>query len=478
MDSVAAKRLIDDLIGKTVGGWRILGHLGTGKSAVVFRASRDDEERALKVFDPDLVQRAGKDRQLKRISRELSLKDKLHPNLVRVFDGGECPDTGYFFVVMELIDAPNLAEVLTDIPRDSIRSIIAQVADAARFLETLTPHIAHRDIKPDNIAISRDFSHATLLDLGVILPIDLAEKDPSSDGERRFFVGTLRYSPPEFLIRREEYSVDGWRAISFYQLGAVLYDLIMKARLFEEFADPYARLVMAVQTENPSITAKDVPEELILLANNCLSKNPEIRLRYVTWDDFAVKSTAPSLAMNAKERVRRRLAQGYEAASEEERGEAERERALLRVVQDVQGKLHALIKAGWAGSDMFCPIECYEFPGSKAGHAYVVLRIPPSKKLLIERGLSVCFNVVITDEKSAATEISWIACSCDSPPGFQELESRQSHRVFAGVFQDGVVQVAVMDLLYQLLDIAQGVETSGHSGNLWLELPPERSTNE
>ena len=182
--------------------------------------------------------------------------------------------------------------------------------------------------------------------------------------------------------------------------------------------------------------------------------------------------------MNAKERVRRRLAQGYEAASEEERGEDERERALLRVVQDVQGKLHALIKAGWAVSDMFCPVECHEFPGGKAGHAYVVLRIPPSKKLMIERGLSVCFNVVVTEEKSVATEISWIACSCDSPPTFQELEGRQSHRVFAGVFQDGVVQVAVMDLLYQLLDIAQGVETSGQSGNLWLELPPERSANE
>jgi serine/threonine protein kinase len=224
MDSVAAKRLIDDLTGNTVGGWKILGHLGTGKSAVVFRASRNSEERALKVFDPDLVQRAGRDRQLKRIKRELSLRDKIHPNLVRVFDGGECPDTGYFFIVMDLIDAPNLAEVLMDVPRESIRAIIAQVADAAHFLETLTPHIAHRDIKPDNIAISRDFSHATLLDLGVILPIDLAEKDPSSDGERRFFVGTLRYSPPEFLVRREEHTVDGWRAISFYQLGAHAYE--------------------------------------------------------------------------------------------------------------------------------------------------------------------------------------------------------------------------------------------------------------
>ena len=478
MDSIGAKRLVDDLTGKVVGGWKILGHLGTGKSAVVFRATQDGEERALKVFDPDLVERSGKERQLHRIERELSLKDKLHPNLVRVFDGGECPHTGHLFVVMELIDAPNLAEVLPDIPRESIRPIIAQVADAAHFLENLTPHIAHRDIKPDNIAISRDFSHATLLDLGVILPIDLAEKTPSSDGERRFFVGTLRYSPPEFLVRQEEYSVEGWRAVTFYQLGAVLHDLIMKARIFEEFAEPYPRLVMAVQEENANITAKDVSEELILLAKNCLSKHPDIRLRYVTWDDFAVKSAVPSPAMRAKERVRRRLAQGYEAASETERGEDERSRAILRVVQDVQSRLHALVKAGWAVSDMFCPIECYEFPGTKQGHAYVVLRIPPSKKLMISGGLSVWFSILVTEEKSMAAEIGWVACLCNTPPSFHEVQGRQVRNIFAGVFQEGVVQGAVMDLLYQLLDIAQGVEASGHEGSSWLDLPLERSANE
>lgn len=287
--------------------------MGTGKSAVVFRATRNGEERALKVFDPDLVERGGKERQLKRIDRELSLRDKLHPHLVRVFDGGECFNTGHLFVVMELIDAPNLAEVLNDVPRERIRPIIAQIADAAHFLETLTPHIAHRDIKTDNIAISRDFVHTTLLDLGVILPIDLGESAPSSDGDRRFFVGTLRYSPPEFLVRQEEHSVEGWRAVTFYQLGAVLHDVIMKVRLFESFSEPYARLVMAVREENPDISAKDVSEDLILLAKNCLSKHPEIRLRYVTWDDFTVRSSIPSPALRAKERVRRRLAQGYEA---------------------------------------------------------------------------------------------------------------------------------------------------------------------
>lgn len=471
MDSIGAKHLIDALVGKVIGGWTVVKHLGTGKSAVVFQANRDGEERALKVFDPDLIQRSGKDRQLKRIQRELSLKGHRHPNLVQVFDGGECPTSGHLFVVMELIDAPNLAEVLADVPRDAIRSIVAQVADAAHFLEGLTPNIAHRDIKPDNIAISRDFKHATLLDLGVILAIDLADKAPSSDGERRFFVGTLRYSPPEFLIRREEYSVEGWRAVSFYQLGAVLFDLIMKTRLFEEFAEPYARLVMAVQLEIPSITAKDVTEELILLANNCLSKHPAIRLRYVSWEDFAVKPTVPSAAMNAKERVRRRLAQGYESASEEQRSEDERTRSELRVVQEVQSRLHSLIREGWTQSDMFGPIECHEFPDNKPGHAYIVLRLPPSKKLMIGRGLSVWLRIALAEEKSMATDIGWVACSCESLPSIEEVASRKAQPVFAGVFQDGVVKAAIMDLLYRLLDLAQGFEASGHSGNLWLDLP-------
>jgi serine/threonine protein kinase len=146
----------------------------------------------------------------------LSLRGLHHPHLVEIIDGGECEQSGLIYVVMELIEAPNLATVLSDVPRDRIWPMMAQLATAARFLEE--HQLVHRDIKPDNIAISQDFATCKLLDLGVIRPVGTAEL---TDETQRYFLGTLRYSPPEFLLRNEEDTPEGWRAVTFYQMGAV-----------------------------------------------------------------------------------------------------------------------------------------------------------------------------------------------------------------------------------------------------------------
>ena len=469
MDSISEKRLIAELLNKHVGGWEIHDRLGAGKSAVVFSASKEGATAALKVFDPELVERSGRQQQLKRIGREVSLRDKTHPNLVRILDGGECAETHHLFVAMERIDAPNLAEALQDIPRQAIKPIIAQVAEAARFLESLSPPVAHRDIKPDNIAVSADFQKATLLDLGVILPIDLKDSEPPSDQDRRFFVGTLRYGPPEFLLRKEEYSVEGWRAVTFYQLGAVLYDLIMKERIFEAFAEPYPRLVMAVEHEIPTINSKEVPEELILLAKNCLNKDPAIRLKYLSWGDFELKTSMPTAAMSAKERVRRRLAG---TGTEAERASAERNRLMLRAVQEVQSRLHNLIKSGWASSEMFCPIECIEHSEIEPSKGVVALVVQGAKNLLLAANLRVWFSIRIVDERSLFVEIDYTACLSDMAPSVSEaLNQSRPKSLFAGVFQEGVVQQMVMDLLYQLIDLAQSFsEVQATAESRWLEL--------
>jgi serine/threonine protein kinase len=185
-----------ELIGRRVGGWLIHRFLGAGKSAVVFEAERDRTRGALKLFDPELVERFGKATQLARIERERSLIGKHHLHLVQVLDGGECAESGHLYVAMELIDAPHLGSSLTLVPRDKIATILRQIASAARFLEE--KGLAHRDIKPDNIAILTDFSRAVLLDLGVLRPFG----DSSlTDEDAGVFVGTLRYSSPEFRGR-------------------------------------------------------------------------------------------------------------------------------------------------------------------------------------------------------------------------------------------------------------------------------------
>lgn len=226
----------------TIGGWKISGSFGHGKSAVVLQACRGTEEGAVKVFHSELVERFGKTTQLERVIRECSLIGSAHPHLVRIIDGGECAATGHLYVVMERVPFRSLRNCLLDLPHGAVGRVLSQVASAARFLEDRG--LVHRDIKPENIAITDDYQRAILLDLDVLRPIGLSNL---TDVNQQPFIGTLRYSSPEFLLREEADTVDGWRAVTFYQLGAVLHDLLMKREIFEAWSEPYARLVDAVQ---------------------------------------------------------------------------------------------------------------------------------------------------------------------------------------------------------------------------------------
>jgi len=149
---------------------------------------------ALKIFDPELVERVGTDVQAARIERELALRDKEHPHLVRILDGGQCGRTRLFFVAMEFLLGQPLAKVLQSLPRERIWPLISQVASAARFLEQL--NLVHRDIKPDNVFVNDDLQHACLLDWALFGNW----RTGLTDGGQKPFLGTSQYSSPEFLF--------------------------------------------------------------------------------------------------------------------------------------------------------------------------------------------------------------------------------------------------------------------------------------
>lgn len=299
MDSTQAKALSDSLLGRTVGGWKIEKLYGYGKSAVVMAARRESVDGAVKIFHNELIERFGKDVQLDRISREKSLIGAEHPNLVRILDGGECTQTGHLYVVMEPIAQPNLKECLPTVPQEAIPKLVAQIASAARFLADR--NLVHRDIKPENIAVSEDFAKAILLDLGVIRFFGAADL---TDVDARPFIGTLRYSSPEFLRREEQDTEEGWRALTFYQIGAVLHDLLMRQPLFSDVSEPYALLVKAVESSVPKINGSD--SRLVSLAKHCLIKKPETRLELVTWNDFKeVSASDGSAALEIREQIRK-----------------------------------------------------------------------------------------------------------------------------------------------------------------------------
>lgn len=243
MDFAEAKVFSDSLLRSgIIAGWELLGYLSHGKSAVVMRARRGQMAAVVKVFHPGLVEAYGREAQLIRVSRERDLIGKHHANIVRILDAGTCESTNNLFVVMGVAPGKPLSEVITSIPRANIATLIEQLARAARQLEDWG--LTHRDIKPDNIHISEDLASLMLLDFGVLKPH--GDDSATSLQVSKAFVGTHQYSPPEMIHGREENTLNGWRAITFYQIGAVLHDLITQKPIFEFATIRHADLVTAI----------------------------------------------------------------------------------------------------------------------------------------------------------------------------------------------------------------------------------------
>jgi serine/threonine protein kinase len=458
MDPIRAEQIAQKLIGQKIGAWLIQKHIGQGKSAVVFRAEQNDQRAALKVFDPELVQRFGKDTQLARIDRELNLIGESHENLVKIFDGGECTRSGYLYVAMEFIDAPNLEDSLTLVPRDKITSILKQIAHAARFLEG--KGLAHRDIKPSNIAVLADFSRAVLLDLGVLRPFG----DPSlTDIEAREFVGTLRYSSPEFLIREEEDSMEGWRAITFYQLGAVLHDMIMRRPLFDQFSEPYAMLVEAVKSEKPAIFADDIHPNLILLAQNCLVKSSRPRLSLVSWSDFEFVPDTRKSAESARERVQKR---SLLTRTESNVAEISDRPSRKQIAQRITDHIESIIRNECAGNEAFPRMEIKK---KKEDGICVNVIFATSRDLGLPRQLSIRFDCDLVDESTRSITI--LASACLLPEGASHCDPSSFGNVFRGPLDSRTLTNRVQDVLWSSIDIAQSksAELQSNEDIYWLD---------
>lgn len=142
-----------------------------------------------------------------------------------------------------------------------------------------------------------------LLDLGVARVFDVADGDEAAITDHnnlRPFVATAQYSSPEYLFRLDEPTPRLWKGLNFYQLGAVLHDLIMKSELFHDEVSLGNRWLVAraVLTKLPSF-ADLHPNRLAslkALASRCLVKDLDTRLQLVNWHDFVLEGTNDPLA--------------------------------------------------------------------------------------------------------------------------------------------------------------------------------------
>lgn len=450
MDRQKALEIFERIKGREFSGYAIEAFIDNGKSAAVYRGVADHERAAIKIFDTELIDKFGDSTLMVRLEREQKLIGHSQPNLVRMLGAGVDDDTGHHFLVLEYLEGRSLADALDEVPEEQIGPVIRQVAGAAHFLETLS--LAHRDIKPANILISPDFKTATLLDLGVLRPV--GEAGLTDGGGPTLFVGTNQYASPEFALRKEEDTPEGWRAVTFYQLGGVLHDLIMRKPLFFEHLGVPARLAQAVQTEVVEIRSRSVPPWLVALAQNCLVKSADTRLRLVNWDSFEPKQPRRDRGLELRERIRQRASAAATVADERKRyplASGADDDVLLRTTRNV---LQEALRAVGRGDPPLGRRIVYE-----VGEPTVVrCDFEPSERIGLPAGLTVCLRPEVMDATSRIVRISGNSQAAVQPSDWcpEELDTLYEGRLD----EQEIDQQVGLYVLIQV-DAAQSGATNG-----------------
>lgn len=218
----------EDLVGQTLGHYRIVRQVGYGGMSTVFLAEDIHLGRdvAVKVFWP---RPGGTKDFLRRFSREARVLAQIdHPNILPVYDYGE--QDGHAYLVMPYMAGGSLKDVLKARPvlppAEAIR-LTTEMLNALQY--AYVRGLIHRDIKPGNMLFKADGT-LVLCDFGLV-------KVLSNDGEGRSpldtasesdqaITGTPEYMAPEQIHGQPSPGSD------LYSVGIVLYEILTGTRPF------------------------------------------------------------------------------------------------------------------------------------------------------------------------------------------------------------------------------------------------------
>ena len=243
--------------------YELLAFLGAGGMGNVYKA-RDlelDETIALKVIRPEI---ASAPSTVELFRREVKLARRVtHANVARVFDIGE--HDGTKILTMELVDGESLSALLhTEGALSIARAIEIGCAVCAGVGAAHAAGVIHRDLKPDNVLLSRE-GRILVTDFGIARALG-ADVSRTLGG----FVGTPAYMAPEQV---EGTAVD--ERADVYAFGAMLYEMLTGALPWQgesPIAVAAARLINP--PPDPRSVRSDLGARLSELVMRCLARRP------------------------------------------------------------------------------------------------------------------------------------------------------------------------------------------------------------
>jgi serine/threonine protein kinase/Tol biopolymer transport system component len=261
-----------------LGPYQIAGVVGEGGMGVVYRAkdTRLGRDVAIKV----LTNVAVSDRErLVRFEQEARATGMLnHPNLLTIYDVGR-DDEDNPYLVSELLEGETLTSRLARGALSPRKAVDAALQMALGLAAAHEKGVVHRDLKPDNIFLTRD-GRLKILDFGIakLTGNALLDDGPTFEvaaTEPGMVLGTVGYMSPE-QVRGEP--VD--HRSDLFSLGAIFYEMLTGLRAFKRNSG--IETLSAILKEDPQDLTEilpTIPPALERLVRRCLEKDREVRFQ-------------------------------------------------------------------------------------------------------------------------------------------------------------------------------------------------------
>jgi serine/threonine protein kinase len=256
------KTLMEEREGFVFKDYTLIKRLDSGNSAHVWLALHNPTEIkvALKIVEKSKI--SGSKQFMKFMCGITLMRHVKHPFVTRLFEVVEIRDC--YVIVIQYCENGTLEDLILrkkQIPEDSAKIIFSQIALALDFLHN-DVHVAHRDIKPQNILLDKN-NYVHLADFGLSKSFTEAEPLFST------FCGTPQYIAPE-ILNKPQYSAKA----DIWSLGVILYLMVYGHLPFE--GQSIQEITQKISYSDP-IYAPSTSSELRDLMQKLLNKNPNER---------------------------------------------------------------------------------------------------------------------------------------------------------------------------------------------------------
>lgn len=233
--------------------YEILDRIGSGGMADVYKGKDHKLNRyvAIKVLKSDF--RSDETFIKKFLSEAQAAAGLMHPNVVNVYDVGQ--DRGVYYMVMELVEGITLKEYIEKKGRLSAKETISISIQMVTGIQAAhNQHIIHRDIKPQNIIISKD-GKVKVTDFGI------ARATTSSNTISTSVMGSVHYTSPE---QARGGVVD--EKSDIYSAGISMYEMVTGHVPFDgESTVTVAIKHLQEEIISPIVEVPDTPKSLSLI---------------------------------------------------------------------------------------------------------------------------------------------------------------------------------------------------------------------